>query len=132
MNNTLEFPIKEIDGTEYMYIDKLQLGDITYKLPDIIEIPADLNEDETIKCIVLKLCTYYGYGIDILTDAEFDRKDNAINDILEIDGYLIPSRISLRVVKPFKPDYKVYFNILNAMAEHYEWSTIFEVDKDDE
>lgn len=132
-NNTLKFPTEVVDNTEYDSINRLQLGDTVYKLPTIIKMPTDLNDYvENIKYTVLRLCEYYGYLVDNLTDAESDSKNDAIIAVLEIDGYVIPADISSVTARYVKPDYKVYFNILKAMAKYYEWPTIFEVDKDDE
>ena len=132
-DNTLKFPTDVVDNTEYDSIDRLQLGDTVYKLPTIIKVPTDLNDYvESIKYIVLRLCEHYGYTVDDLTDAKSDNKDYAIITILEVDGYSMPADISSSTARCAKPDYSIYFNILKAMAKYYEWSTIFEVDKDDE
>ena len=96
------------------------------------ELEGKSYDVENIKYTVMRLCEYYEYEVDMPTDIKHDDKDSSMLAVNEVDGYYIPADISVLTVRNIKPDYKIYFNILKAMAKYHKWPTIFEVGKDDE
>ena len=135
-DNVFRLYTEVTEDTEYISINRLQIGDTIYKLPIIIKMPKELEEKfddvENIKYTVMRLCEYYEYEVDMPTDIKHDDKDSSMLAVNEVDGYYIPADISVLTVRNIKPDYKIYFNILKAMAKYHKWPTIFEVGKDDE
>ena len=135
-DNVFRLYTEVTEDTDYISINRLQIGDTIYKLPIIIKMPKELegksNDVENIKYTVMRLCEYYEYEEDIPTDTKQDDKDSSLFAVNEVDGYLIPADISVLTVRYVKPDYKIYFNILKAMAKYHKWPTIFEVGEDDE
>ena len=135
-DNVFRLYTEATEDTEYISINRLQIGDTIYKLPIIIKMPKELegksNDVENIKYTVMRLCEYYEYEVDMPTDIKHDDKDSSMLAVNEVDGYYIPADISVLTVRNIKPDYKIYFNILKAMAKYHKWPTIFEVGKDDE
>ena len=135
-DNVFRLYTEATEDTEYISINRLQIGDTIYKLPIIIKMPKELegksDDVENIKYTVMRLCEYYEYEVDMPTDIKHDDKDSSMLAVNEVDGYYIPADISVLTVRNIKPDYKIYFNILKAMAKYHKWPTIFEVGKDDE
>ena len=135
-DNVFRLYTEMTEDTEYININRLQIEDTIYKLPTIIKMPKELEgksyDVENIKYTVMRLCEYYEYEVDMPTDIKHDDKDSSMLAVNEVDGYYIPADISVLAVRNIKPDYKIYFNILKAMAKYHKWPTIFEVCKDDE
>ena len=135
-DNVFRLYTEATEDTEYISINRLQIGDTIYKLPIIIKMPKELegksDDVENIKYTVMRLCEYYEYEVDMPTDIKHDDKDSSMLAVNEVDEYYIPADISVLTVRNIKPDYKIYFNILKAMAKYHKWPTIFEVGKDDE
>lgn len=135
-DNVFRLYTEMTEDTEYININRLQIEDTIYKLPTIIKMPKELEgksyDVENIKYTVMRLCEYYEYEVDMPTDIKHDDKDSSMLAVNEVDGYYIPADISVLTVRNIKPDYKIYFNILKAMAKYHKWHTIFEVGKDDE
>lgn len=135
-DNVFRLYTEMTEDTEYININRLQIEDTIYKLPTIIKMPKELEgksyDVENIKYTVMRLCEYYEYEVDMPTDIKHDDKDSSMLAVNEVDGYYIPADISVLTVRNIKPDYKIYFNILKAMAKYHKWPTIFEVGKDDE
>ena len=135
-DNVFRLYTEMTEDTEYININRLQIEDTIYKLPTIIKMPKELEgksyDVENIKYTVMRLCEYYEYEVDMPTDIKHDDKDSSMLAVNEADGYYIPADISVLTVRNIKPDYKIYFNILKAMAKYHKWPTIFEVGKDDE
>ena len=103
--------------------DNVQIGDTIYKLPIIIKMPKELegksDDVENIKYTIMRLCEYYEYEVDIPTDIKQDDKDSSMFAVNEVDGYLIPADVSGLTVRYVKPDSRIYFNILKAMAKYH-------------